>query len=98
MEKTSLWQYHPAMKLKAVWGLNFVPPPSLEHAVLKKRLSSSLSATKHSKPLEIAEGFSFLCENGGSENGAWGKQAVESILKALPPPPHPPSTPLSQCW
>lgn len=56
--------------------------------MLKKRLSSSLSATKHSKPLERAGGF-FLCENGGSENSAWGKQAVESILKASPLPPHP---------
>lgn len=56
--------------------------------MLEKRLCSSLSATKHSKPLERAGGF-FLRENGGSENSAWGKQAVESILKASPPPPHP---------
>lgn len=58
---------------------------------------SSLSAAKHIKPLERAEGF-FLCENGSSGNGAWGKQAVESILKALPPPLHLPPTPLSQYW
>lgn len=56
--------------------------------MLKKRLSSSLSATKRSKPLERPGGF-FLSENGGSGNSAWGKQAVESILKASPPPPHP---------
>lgn len=30
-----------------------------------------------------------LRENGGSENSAWGKQAVESILKASAAPPHP---------
>lgn len=71
-----------------------VHPPNLKHAGLKKRPSSSLSANKHSKPLESTEGF-FLCENGGSENGAGGKQVVESILKALAPPPHPPSTSLS---
>lgn len=66
-------------------GADFLPPsPRLEHAVLKKRLSSSLSAAKHSKPSESAEGF-FLSENGGGENGAWGKQAVESILKASLP-------------
>lgn len=79
LEKTSLWQF------------DSVPPPGLEHAVLKKRLSS---ATMHSKPLERAEGF-FRCENGGSENSAWGKQAVASILKAPPSPPHPASTPLN---
>lgn len=41
--------------------------------------------------MERAGGF-FLCENGGGENSAWGKQAVESILKAsaaAAPPPHP---------
>lgn len=53
-----------------------------------RRLSSSLSATKHRKPLE-RDGDFFLGENGGSGNGAWGKQAVESILKASAPPPHP---------
>lgn len=37
--------------------------------------------------MERAGGF---CENGGGENSAWGKQAVESILKAsAAPPPHP---------
>lgn len=65
--------------------------------MLKKRLSSSLSATKHGKPLERAEDF-FLCENGGNENSAWGKQAVESFLKALQTPAHPPSALLSQRW
>lgn len=100
--KIALWRrplFRSTMQYKRMRGgrgLNWIPPPSLVHTVLKKRLSSSLSATKHSKPLERAEGF-FLCENGGSENSAWGKQAVESILKAPPPPPHPPSTPLSRC-
>lgn len=38
--------------------------------------------------MERAGGF-FLSENGGGESSAWGKQAVESILKASAAPPHP---------
>lgn len=56
--------------------------------MFKKSLNSYLSANKHRKPVERAGGF-FLCENGCSENSAWGKQAVESILKASAAPPHP---------
>lgn len=52
------------------------------------KLISVCNYSKRSKPFERAGGF-FLCENGGSENSACGKQAVESILKASPLPPHP---------
>lgn len=49
-----------------------------------KLISVCSYASKH---LERAGG-SFPCENGGSENGVQGKQAAESILKALLLPPH----------
>lgn len=56
--------------------------------MFKKSLNSYLSAHTRSKPLERAGGF-LLRENGGSENSAWGKQEVESILKASAAPPRP---------
>lgn len=68
--------------------LILIPHLSEEHSVFKKGLNSYLSANKHRKPVERAGGF-FLSENGGGENSAWGKQAVESTLKASAAPPHP---------